>query len=68
MDKKLYGAAKFTNKVYNKYGGEKKYDNIRRKEGAIIALIVIAVSLKVSGLVEQKINSYKMKKDCLPKK
>ena len=54
MKKILHGAAKFTNKVYNEYGGEKNYNSALRKDGAIITLLAIAVVLKVGGLIEQK--------------
>lgn len=68
MDKRLHGASKFTNKVYNEYGSEKKYNNALRKEGAIMALLAVAASLKMHSFLESKINSLRTKADCLSKK
>lgn len=68
MDKKIHGAAKLSNKVYNEYGGEKKYNNALRKDGAIIALIAIAVSIKICGFIEKNAPLLKTKAERLSEK
>ncbi|MCI9427372.1 MAG: hypothetical protein HFI81_06385 [Eubacterium sp.] len=65
--KKLYGAAKFANKVYNEYGGVKKYNRSLRKEGAILALLTMAASLKLHGFIAAKLDSLETKAERLSK-
>lgn len=61
MDEDLYGAAKFTNMVYNEFGGEENYSNNLKKEGFIKGVIIETGILILLALLSKFIPFFKRK-------